>query len=486
MRRNKIALFLAVVMLAAASLACKTVTSVFATPTPQPTATPIPPTATHTPLPTPTATPGAQFNSAGVRLCYYVPGVSQVAQMPAEVLATPTPFEMPAFTPPPNSSVDTSVTNQQLGVYRDLWKAVNDNYVYTDFNGKNWKEIGDRYETLIKKGLTDDDFYIAMSQMIFELGDEHSGYMSPKQVEEDEQQLSGQQNFVGIGAMVMSFGNIEEGVITSVFPGSPAEKAGLRAHDKLVAVDGGPLRDENGLSRTLGPEGTEVTVTMVRPGEEPREVTMTRAAISGPLPIDYCIVPTTRIGYVFLPSFYDETIDEQFREALQKMTSDGPLDGLVIDNRMNGGGINTVVEPILGFFTSGTNGYYVSRTDREPFRIRPEDINGSQDLPLAILVDVDTVSFGEIFSGVLRTSGRAVIIGQNTLGNVEVLRAFSFDDGSRAWVAIANFEPVGEASGIWERTGIIPDYIVPTRWDLFTEATDPALAKAVEVLLGNK
>ena len=150
------------------------------------------------------------------------------------------------------------------------------------------------------------------------------------------------------------------------------------------------------------------------------------------------------------------------------------------------GGINTVVEPILGFFTSGTNGYYVSRTDREPFRIRPEDINGSQDLPLAILVDVDTVSFGEIFSGVLRTSGRAVIIGQNTLGNVEVLRAFSFDDGSRAWVAIANFEPVGEASGIWERTGIIPDYIVPTRWDLFTEATDPALAKAVEVLLGNK
>ena len=69
-----------------------------------------------------------------------------------------------------------------------------------------------------------------------------------------------------------------------------------------------------------------------------------------------------------------------------------------------------------------------------------------------------------------------------TLGNVEQLHEYDFEDGSRAWLATATFQPNGEANGIWEQTGIVPDVVVPSRWDLFTEATDPALAKAVELL----
>jgi C-terminal processing protease CtpA/Prc len=102
---------------------------------------------------------------------------------------------------------------------------------------------------------------------------------------------------------------------------------------------------------------------------------------------------------------------------------------------------------------------------------------------MVVMVDVGSASYGEIFSGILRVANRAKIVGQNTLGNVEVLHGFSFDDGSRAWIASETFEPVGESNGIWERTGIIPDVYAPTRWDLFTEATDPAFAKAVELLM---
>ncbi|MGQ0604317.1 MAG: hypothetical protein ACT4QE_21755, partial [Anaerolineales bacterium] len=82
-------------------------------------------------------------------------------------------------------------------------------------------------------------------------------------------------------------------------------------------------------------------------------------------------------------------------------------------------------------------------------------------------------------------AGRAVIVGQTTYGNVERLYATEFEDGSRAWIASETFEPNGETNGVWEETGIVPDYLVPTRWDLFTEATDPALAKAVELLMAN-
>jgi carboxyl-terminal processing protease len=193
-------------------------------------------------------------------------------------------------------------------------------------------------------------------------------------------------------------------------------------------------------------------------------------------------VPGTRIGYIYLPTFFDETIDDQVREALEKLTADGLLDGLVLDNRQNSGGANTVAEPTLGFFTTGVQGNFVSRDDSRPLDIEGEDVNGSQTVPLVVLVDLGTASYGEIFSGILRVAQRATIIGQNTLGNVEVLHAFPYDDGSRAWIAAETFEPIGQSNGIWERTGIIPDVYAPTRWDLFTEATDPALAKAVELL----
>jgi C-terminal processing protease CtpA/Prc len=140
----------------------------------------------------------------------------------------------------------------------------------------------------------------------------------------------------------------------------------------------------------------------------------------------------------------------------------------------------------MGLFASGLQGYFVSRSGREPLRLKPDDIGGSQTVPLIVLVDVDTVSFGEIVSGVLRLSGRARIVGGPTLGNVERLRSYNFDDGSRAWIASETFEPRGQANGIWEETGIIPDVEIPTRWHQITEDNDPALAKAVELLTAQK
>lgn len=476
---------LAFVALFLTTLACKTVTGVFAP------ATPLPAAASATPVPSLTSAAGdsptvvPEFNEAGVRYCYYIPGVSVPAEMPAEVLATPTPFAYPTLTPPPATTVDSATTAAQLEIFQELWTEVRDNYVYTDFNGHDWDAIGDKYEAIVTAGLSDEDFYAAMDAMIFELGDEHSRYLTPEQVKAEEQEMAGQQDFVGIGAMVMQLEGGASGTIVSVFPGSPAEQGGLRLHDKVLGVDGGPWLDETtGESRTLGPEGTPVTVTIQRPGEEPRDITLIRAAISSSLPIDYCLVQGTRIGYIYLPSFFDTTIDEQVREALEKLTADGPLDGLILDNRMNSGGLNTVAEPILGYFMDGVGGHFVSREDRRPMEIASEDINGSQTVPLAILVDLGTASYGEIFSGVLRVSDGATILGQNTLGNMEVLHAYEFEDGSLAWIASETFEPVGEANGVWERTGIIPDISVPTRWDLFTESNDPALARAVALLLG--
>ena len=113
------------------------------------------------------------------------------------------------------------------------------------------------------------------------------------------------------------------------------------------------------------------------------------------------------------------------------------------------------------------------------------DINGSSSLPLVVLVGPNTVSFGEIYSGVLRDMGRATVIGELTGGNVELLRGYDFEDGSRAWIAHENFRPRNHPEQDWEATGIIPDVTVASNWDEVTLQTDPAIQAALDFLDGN-
>jgi C-terminal peptidase prc len=370
-----------------------------------------------------------------------------------------------------------------LRVFQDLWNKVNERYVYADFNGLNWKAIGARYETTIRQGTSDSVFFALMNAMIGELGDEHSHFQSPQEIRAEQDEIANRYNFVGIGSLNVTASDGKRAVIIEVFPNSPAADAGLRPHDAIVQVDGGPIFDSAHVFRTLGPAGSQVTLTIQRPGESLRNITLTRRAVTGALPLNYCLVPNTSIGYIFIPNLLDATLGDQIRQALQKMTADGKLDGLILDNRMNGGGQEQVARSLLSLFANGVQGAFVSRDIRRELRLAGEDVSGSQSVPLVVLVDRNTVSYGEILSGVLRTAGRAKIVGQTTYGNVELLQSIDFEDGSRAWIASETFEPPGQRPGIWEKTGIVPDVRVPTEWDLFTEANDPALAKAVELLM---
>jgi C-terminal peptidase prc len=409
--------------------------------------------------------------------------------MPPPLLLTPLPTfakqKYPTPTPPANVRVEADITQQQLAIFEELWATVNRTCVYEDFNGQDWEAIGGRYRQLIEAGLTDEDFYTAMDHMIAELGDEHSFFESPDEARESDAQFEGTFEYVGVGILVAPVPEAGAGVILFAFPDSPALEAGLGPHDSILAVDGYPMLEADGslTNRIRGPENTSVTLTLRRPGGEPFDVTLTRRRISGATLIDYCAIPGTRIAYLFLPNLESETLPAQMREALAALTASGPLQGLILDNRQNHGGQLPVLEAVLGFFTEGPVGHFVNRRETRLLEIEPEDVNGSQTVPLVVLVDVDTVSFGEVLSGVLENQGRAQLVGQTTLGNVETLWGYDFDDGSRAWIASETFQPLNQPNGIWEQTGIEPDVSAPTRWDLFVEATDPALGVAVELLL---
>jgi carboxyl-terminal processing protease len=418
----------------------------------------------------------------------FYPQATPTPTLTATPLPTKTPT--PTFTPTPTVSPSPTVVPTgsafQLPIFERLWQIVSEEYVYPDYNGLDWQKVGDEYAQRIAAGMSDQEFYAAMEEMIFSLGDDHSVFLPPIEASQENAEFSGQNDFVGIGVVTNVVPERKRAVILVVFPGSPADDAGLKSHDSLLAADGEPLVEGNVLRRDLlfGLEGTTIELTVQSPGGEPRQVSLTRRRVTGSAPVPYTVITTPRgkrVGYILLITFADETVDNQVEDALKAMTADGPLDGVILDNRENGGGADDVARGVLGFFTHGTLGYFMDRNkSRRAFNVIGSDINGSSKVPLVVLVGKDSVSFGEISSGVLKDSGRAYIMGQTTDGNVELLWGFDFEDGSRAWIAHETFRPKNHPDQNWEATGIIPDQTVVSQWDEVTTETDPVIKAALE------
>ncbi|HET9906081.1 MAG TPA: S41 family peptidase [Anaerolineales bacterium] len=442
-------------------LSCNYVTQMVFPPTatPLPTATLLP---TTTPIPTPTALVPA-----------YVP--PECASTP---LATMSPDTvLPTLESETNQDISQS---DQLQIVQELSDIVEEVYVYPDYNGKDWNEIQSRYRAKVETGLDTPTFYLEMQSMIEELQDEHSFFLSPLQADASEAELKGESEYVGIGIYYVLDAEQKHLVVVSTFPGSPAEYAGIGPHDSILLADGLPIDVETG-NRLRGPTCSAVVLTVQSPGEAPREVMLLRQEISAELDIEARLVPTndgSKIGYIFIPSFFDETIPPEIEDALNEF---GQLDGLILDVRMNGGGSSSVVNPILEHFADGRLGEFVSRSDSRPMDVDPNPIHNSQTVPLVVLVSEDTVSFGEIFAGVMRDSRGAKIVGETSLGNVEVLHGYDFDDGSQVWIASETFFPENSDDN-WEETGIVPDVQAFAEWETFYFETDPSVAAAVQLL----
>ena len=427
-----------------------------------------------TPTPPPTATLLPTLTPEPLKPSFFPPECASVPLATAIPGAT-SEIATPELEPNPRIS-----KVEQLDIFNELTEAVSEMYVYPDYNGRNWDRIQARYRAMIEVGLDTESFYSAMREMIYELGDEHSAFFSPNEVEEMDRELEGNLEFVGIGISGQTDLKRGRHIVVSTFPGSAADNSGIKPHDAILKVDGLPVTEDSGYS-LRGPKCSAVVMTVQSPGEEPRDVMLIRHTVQGGLEIDARLVATTdgsKVGYIFIPTFFDEGIPEQIDRALENF---GYLDGLILDVRSNDGGSNIVVDPIFAHFVSGQLGQFVSREESYPLTVEADPIANSLTVPLVVVVSKDTVSYGEIFAGVLRDQGRAKITGETSLGNVEVMYPYDFQDGSRAWIASATFQP--ENSDVnWEETGIITDFTAFAPWDTFTFETDPSIAAALTLL----
>jgi carboxyl-terminal processing protease len=189
------------------------------------------------------------------------------------------------------------------------------------------------------------------------------------------------------------------------------------------------------------------------------------------------------VGYVLIPTLWDETIAERTRDVLDNLMKT-PITGLIVDMRINGGGAFSELYDLLSLFTQGDVGAFYQRGQVvDSLVITPDPIANSQDIPMIILVGQGTESYAEVFSGVLQARNRAVLVGEFTAGNVETVYPYDLEDGSRLWLAEETFAIPGVPS--WEDKGVRPDIHVPGDWEDITDEDDPSLVAAVTVLLGD-
>lgn len=353
---------------------------------------------------------------------------------------------------------DTSISTQELFTpFWEAWQIVHNQYIDQPVDDQKLMEG-------------------AIRGMMDSLDDPHSGYMNPTEYRDASAPLEG---YSGIGAYVNT--ESEFLTITKLIRGSPAEAAGLRAGDQIIAIDGVDMKGtvaELARQKVLGPAGTNVVLTILREGVDlPFDVTITRQQISIPS-TEYKMLDN-QIAYVRLNSFSNTTGDE-LHVALADLMAQNPK-GLILDLRYNGGGyLDTAIAVGSEFIPSGVVAYEeYGDGKRNTFNASGKGI--ATQIPMVVLVNEWTASASEVVSGALQDYGRAQLVGVTTYGK----------GTAQNWIPLTNNEgAIRVTIARWltpnERnvtgTGLTPDVEVKISDADAKAAIDTQLNKAIELL----
>ncbi len=298
--------------------------------------------------------------------------------------------------------------------------------------------------------------YGAIRGMLAALGDTgHTDFLTPQQAAALSTELSGQ--FAGIGVELTLVGN--RFTVQSVFDGSPAQKAGLRAGDEILQVDGKNVTSESldELSTQIrGKPGTTVVLSILHAGDSVvHNVPIVRANISLPS-VTWAMVPGTKVADIRYQQFASGSA-AQLVTALKAAKAAG-AQKLILDMRGNPGGlVSDAVDAASQFLSSGN--VFIERNAQgkeTPTAVKKGGI--ATTLPLVVVVDNGTASAAEIVAGALQDAGRAKIVGTTTFGTGTVLNTFRLSDGSEVRIGVAEWlTPKGHQ--IWHK-GITPNVTV--------------------------
>lgn len=312
--------------------------------------------------------------------------------------------------------------------------------------------------------------------MIDVLGDPYTVYYNEEETEELNMSNSGV--YYGIGAVLTQNMDTMIITVTQVYKKAPAYEAGLQYGDIILKVDDidvAGMEVSKAVTYIRGEEGTDVTLTILR-DEQEMEITVTRRKVEMES-VEYEMLEN-QTGYIKVTGFEEVTLD-QFRTALEDLKAQG-MTGVIFDLRNNPGGLLDVCCDMLDELLP--EGLLVYTEDKNG---RRTDYNSEGDdefgLPIVILVNENSASASEIFTGALRDRADAIVVGTTSYGKGIVQSIMDLGDGTSFKVTISEYyTPNGTEI---HKIGIDPDYEVNTDEESETgDDVDAPLNKALEIL----
>ena len=307
------------------------------------------------------------------------------------------------------------------------------------------------------------------------LGDKYSVYYDEDETKALMQSTSGE--FGGIGALFSQDKDTKVITFLKVYEGSGAEEAGFKVDDILYKVDGKDISGEDlseVVSKIRGDEGTTVELTVLR-GDDGEEYTATVTRKIVQTDTVYHEMKEDKIGYIQVTEFDDVTTD-QYKEALEDLENQG-MKGLVVDLRNNpGGNVDTVTDMLDLMLPEGTTLSIKDKQGKES--VYESDDEHQLTKPLVVLVNENSASASEIFSGAIQTFGTGEIVGTTTYGKGVVQQIFDLKDGTSVKLTIAEYLIAGQF-GI-NGKGVTPDVEVQYEKDAQNPDRDNQLEKALE------
>jgi carboxyl-terminal processing protease len=284
--------------------------------------------------------------------------------------------------------------------------------------------------------------------------DPHSAYLGPEDFQELQESTSGE--FGGLGIEV----GVEDGFIKVVSPidDTPASKAGVEAGDLIVKINGAPTRGQTmqeAVDKMRGKIGEKITLTLVRDGGTPFDVTLARATIQ--VKSVKAQMLENGYGYIRITQFQVKT-GEEVGKALAKLRKDNgkKLNGMVLDLRNNPGGVlQSAVEVADHFLTKGLIVYTKGRIANSELRFYADAADASEGVPLVVLINGGSASASEIVAGALQDQKRGVLMGTDSFGkgSVQTVLPLANDRAIKITTALY-YTPNGRSI---QAQGIVPD-----------------------------
>lgn len=350
------------------------------------------------------------------------------------VIATTTAFS--AFGLAWSRSAKAALQDSPKSVVDQVWQLVDREYVDSSFNQQDWQAV--RRRLLSKNYSSQEEAYTAIRKVLEGLEDPYTRFMDPQQYKSLTTQTSGE--ISGIGVRMEFDGTTNQLRIVDALDNSPAMRAGIKAGDEILAINGKPTRQmnlEEASKLIRGKVGTILTLQVGRKGQRYFNVKLTRATIEVPT-VNYALRQEgqRRVGYIRLREFSAHAA-EQMQKAIGELEGK-KVDEFVLDLRGNPGGLLQASIEIAKMWLD--DGDIVRTVDRKGGSKQTQaDRTALTNKPLAVLVDNKSASASEILTGALKDNKRAVVVGTKTFGKALVQSVHELGDGSGVAITIAHY-----------------------------------------------